>query len=92
MQKQIEKILSTSRVMLKKLILIRHLGSTQHFWLFCQNMSWDHVAGQNINSLQKTECKNIAKSQSYAPLIFSRHLESDKKLLFYEICLIKIQS
>jgi hypothetical protein len=32
-------------------------------------MSWDHVGGQ------KTECKNIDKSQSYALLIFSRNLE-----------------
>jgi hypothetical protein len=27
-------------------------------------MSLGHVAGQNTNSLQKTECKNVAKSQS----------------------------
>jgi hypothetical protein len=47
-----------------------------------------HVAGQNINALQKTRCKNLTKSQSYAPLDIRRHLESGKKI-FYEICLIK---
>jgi hypothetical protein len=54
--------------------LIRHLGSIHHFWLFWQNTSSGHVAGENTNSLQKPDCKNIAKSQSYALLIFSRHL------------------
>jgi hypothetical protein len=65
--------------MLKNLILIRHLGSINHFWLFWLNMSSGHVARQNKNSLQKTECKNAAESQRYTPLIFSRHLEYKKK-------------
>jgi hypothetical protein len=33
MQKTDRKILSTSRVMLQKLVSIRHLGSIDHFWL-----------------------------------------------------------
>jgi hypothetical protein len=60
--------------MLQKLILIRHLGSIHHFWLFLENMSSGHVTGQNTNSLQKTDCKNIDKPQSYTPLIFGRQL------------------
>jgi hypothetical protein len=63
--------------MLKNPILIRRLGSIHHFWLIQQNMSSGHFAGQNTYILQ-TECKNVAKSQSNAPLIFSRHLEFDK--------------
>jgi hypothetical protein len=54
-------------------------------------MSFVHVAGQNTNALQKTKCKNVANSQSYIPLNFG-HLESDKKLVFYKICLIKKQA
>jgi hypothetical protein len=30
---QIKKLLTTSRVLLKNLILIHHLGSVHHFWL-----------------------------------------------------------
>jgi hypothetical protein len=68
------KILTTSRVKLKKLILIRHLGSIQHFWLIWKIRSSGLVAGQNMNSLQKIECKNSAKFQSYLHLIFGCHL------------------
>jgi hypothetical protein len=44
--------------------------------------------GRNTNLFQKTEWKNVAKSQSYAPgfsatiLNIRRHLEFDKKKLF----------
>jgi hypothetical protein len=53
-------------------------------------MILDHVAGQNKNSLQNTERKNVGQFQSYAPLIFGHHLghrnlECDQKLFFYEI-------
>jgi hypothetical protein len=37
-------------------------------------MTLSHVAGQNENSLPKTECKNDQKFHSYAPFIFGRHL------------------
>jgi hypothetical protein len=63
-RKQTNPSLTRQLPELKKLILIRHLGPIQRFWLFWQNMSLGHVAGQNINSLQKTECKNFAKLQS----------------------------
>jgi hypothetical protein len=52
-------------------------------------MSSGHVVGQTTNSLQKTECNNVVKAQSYPPLIFGRHLkhlrhlESDKKKLLW---------
>jgi uncharacterized protein YciW len=36
---------------------------------------------KKLKALQKTECKKVAKSQSYAQLIFGRHLGSDKKNL-----------
>jgi hypothetical protein len=63
-QNLIENKLTISRVCYKNLILICHLGSIHHFWLFWQNMSSGHVAGQNINS-----CKRLNAS-----LIFGRHL------------------
>jgi hypothetical protein len=33
-------------------------------------MNSGHVAGQNIKALQRTECKNVANSQSFAFLDF----------------------
>jgi hypothetical protein len=81
------KILKTPR---RNLILIRHLGLIHHIWPTSQNLTLGHAAGQNKNSLQKTERKNLFKFQNYAPIIFGRHLESDKKII-YKICPIKIR-
>jgi hypothetical protein len=71
--------------MLIKRILIRHLGSIHHVLFIWPNKSSGHVAGQNINLLQNTECKNVVKSQSYAHLIFDRHLghQSVTKIFSY---------
>jgi hypothetical protein len=74
MQKTNWKKLKTSKVKLENLILNHHLESIHHFWLIGQYISLGHVSGQHTNSLQQNECKNAAKSQSCAFLIFSRHL------------------
>jgi hypothetical protein len=47
---------------------------------FGQNVNLNHVTGQDTNSLQETKRKNVTKLQSCAPLIFGRHLGSDKNV------------
>jgi hypothetical protein len=53
MQKKIEKMLETLRVLLKNLILIRHFGSHHNFWLIWQMNLSIHVAGKNTYKKQK---------------------------------------
>jgi hypothetical protein len=74
MQKQIEKIMITSTVILKNMIMFRHVGAI-------------HVAGQNTNLKQKNESKNPKMLPNLAVILFlfsaailgnRRHLESDR--------------
>jgi hypothetical protein len=75
MKKEIEKILKTSKVKLENLILICHFGSIHQFWLVVirQNMSSGHVI-EIQSHCKRLNAKIVGNSQSYALLIFSRHL------------------
>ena len=83
---------------MKSLILIRHFELTHHFFWIWHSFTffvWQHK--------KQTQCKrNIAKKLAgyrekpitilAAILDFRRHIGFDKKLFFYKICLILIET
>jgi hypothetical protein len=73
-KKQIEKILTTFRDMLKNVDPPSWIDPPFLANMYDKKGNRVMLLVKKTNSLQKTECKNVSKSQSCASLISGRHL------------------